>query len=114
MIMSLLRTLESGLLLGAGFFLKPLLPFVGNHAIDDFARLVFSKHDILFPGRLPEPVTETVPAKSGQNHHIDILHIATLAQMVDKPAKYRRLYFRLGHVIHRILFLASANPQSSV
>src|SRR5258708_35200047 len=51
---------EGRLLLGAGFLLVMLAPFVIGHAVDDLARLGVAQRDALLLGRGPVPFREAV------------------------------------------------------
>ena len=83
-----------------GILLKSFLPFLRSHTVDNSTRLVLAKGNSLLSCRLPKPVTETIPAKSGHDHQINILHIGALAQMRYKTSAHGRFDFRLRRAVH--------------
>src|SRR5438067_12788730 len=84
-----LRRGESGLLLGARFLLVLLAPFVTGHAVDDLARSGIAERDALLLGRGAVPVRQGVAAEAGEDHPLDVLPVASLAQMGDQRAERR-------------------------
>ena len=48
---------------------------------DDLARLLLVERDTRFVGGFPIPVRQAVPAKAGEVHHVDVLHVAAFAQV---------------------------------
>src|SRR5690554_776431 len=58
------------------------LPFVHGHPIENLARFVFAHLDSARVRGLLIPTAQAIAAKSGEVHHIDILHIGALFHQV--------------------------------
>src|SRR5260221_569393 len=80
--------------------LIPLLPIVIRHAVDDLAGFRIAQRDALLLGRRAVPFGQTVAAKAGQVHQIEVLHVGALAQMRDQAPKRRSLEFSTRFVVH--------------
>ena len=96
---------ERGLLFGRGFLLVLGAPLVVGHAVDDFAALLLAHRDALGVGCVFHPVGETVAAKAGQIHQIDVLHVSARTQVLDQAAVDGGFEFRAGILIdsHNLL-----------
>src|ERR1700744_3792066 len=90
-------------LLGAGRALIGRLPSLVGHAIDGLAALVLAETQALGVGFLFHPVRQAIAAEAGEIHQVDILDVATRAQMLDQPPENRRFKFRSGFVVDRHL-----------
>ena len=76
-----------GLLLGRRLFLILGLPFLVGHAVDDLPRFRVGQPDALRLGFLAIPAAEAIPAKAGEVHQVDVLHVGSLAQMLNQAAE---------------------------
>ena len=79
--MRLIGGFEGFFLLGGRLFLVEPLPLAEIHAIDLGAGIVFGEFNALLAGGILIPIRQTIAAEARQNHQIDILHIAALAQV---------------------------------
>src|SRR3974377_410513 len=91
---------ECGLLVWTRFFLIFRAPFLVRHAVDDLAALVLAHRKALRVRRLLHPVGQAVAAEASQIHHVDVLHVGALAQMLDQAAVDRGFEFGEGLVIY--------------
>jgi hypothetical protein len=83
--------LEFGLLIVGGLLLVLGLPFLIGHAIDQLATFVFGHGYRTRVGGVLHPVRQTVAAKTGEIHEIEVLDVGPLAQMLDQPPERSRL-----------------------
>src|SRR5665213_531447 len=90
---------EAGLLIGARLPLVLAAPFVVRHAVDDLARLRVAELDALFPGGGAVPFRQAIAAEPGEVHQVDVLHVGTLAQVLDEGAERRGFEFGAGLVV---------------
>ncbi len=75
-----------------------LLLFI-NHPTDGLF-ICLTNLQALFLGCRPVPFRQTIAAKTGQIHQIDILHLGMLGQMLNQTTKRRRLQFNFTPLIH--------------
>lgn len=73
-------------LFGCCLTLMARLPFLGRHAVDERA----CDFAIGRAAGLNQPVGQAVAAETGQSHEVDILRVAAVAQMTDKPPECSR------------------------
>ena len=98
----LMADLVGSLLFGGRLGLVFVAPVLVGHAVDDLAALGLADLDPLLGGGLLIPAAEAVPAEAGQVHHVDVLHIAAVAQVVAQAAEHGRLdlgHVKLGHLV---------------
>ena len=63
------------------------LPGLVGHAVNHFARGGGFQRHAGIGGGLLIPAAGAVPAEAGEVHHVDILHIRALAQVLDEFAE---------------------------
>jgi hypothetical protein len=90
-----LRGFKSRKLLGRRLFLILGFPVRERLAIDSFARGSFADVDSARLRRFAIPVGETVSAEARGDHQIDVLHVGTPAEMVEKTAECGRFELEL-------------------
>src|SRR5271170_7718223 len=90
---------EIGLLFGTRLLLILRLPLLLRHAVDDLARVGIGESDSPRLGRLAIPAAQTVPTEPGEVHHVDVLHIGPLAQMVHQAAERGGLQLGTGLLV---------------
>src|SRR4051794_21077274 len=90
----LVRFRERVLLLAGRFALMLRFPFLVGHPVDALACFRPAQRDAAGLRLLLVPVRKTVAAETGEIHEIDVLDIASLAQMLEEPAE--RCGFELG------------------
>src|SRR3954470_24899879 len=78
---------KRGLLLRTRIFLVFRLPLFIWHAIDKLASVLIGKADTLRFRLLAIPAAQAVPAESREIHHVDVLHVGTLAQMLHQATE---------------------------
>src|SRR4051812_1204795 len=102
---------EGLLLLDRRFLLMLVLPLLVRHAVDDLAGVVVAHLQPLLLGGGPVPFRQTVAAEAGKIHQVDVLHIATVAQMLDQLPESRSFQFGACPVVqfrrHRLNSSAS-------
>ena len=65
------------------FGLMLRFPLGSGHAVNDFACCVLRQLSV----RLHHPIGETISAKAGKAHQVDILRVVPVLQMCDEAAK---------------------------
>src|SRR6476646_7508740 len=90
---------EGGLLFCARLLLILRLPVPVWHAVDDLTRVGIGVTNPLLLGRLAIPAAQAVPAEPREVHHVDVLHVGPLAQMLHQTAERGGLQFGAGLVI---------------
>src|SRR5690606_21436906 len=108
----LVRLGEGLFLLGARLFLMLRFPLIIRHAVHDLARLRVCQRLAGLLRRLAIPARQAIAAEAGQIHHVDVLHIRPLAQMLDQAAEGGGFEFRAGLVVHASL--VHLGPHSKV
>ena len=78
---------KSGSLLWRRVLLVFLFPFLEGHAVDQGASMILRYRSSGILRRFGVPVGEAVSAETGKIHEIDILNIASLGEMLEKPPK---------------------------
>ena len=94
------RDFEGGLLLGAGFGLVLVAPFAKGHAIEGLAAIILGHLDPALNGGLLIPAAQAVSAETCKVHHVDILDISALSEMVAQAAERGGFKLGAGCVIH--------------
>src|SRR3546814_9491275 len=77
------------------------LPLVVGHPVDNLAGGVVVQAQALLLGGGQVPLGEAVAAESRQVHQVDVLHVAALAQVLDKRAEGGGLQLGAGLFVQR-------------
>src|SRR3984957_13461955 len=88
-------------LLGTGRALMRRFPSLVGHAVDGLAALVLAHRRALGVGLFLEPIGQAVAAEAREIHQIDVLDVATGAQMFDQAPEHRSFKFRSALLVDR-------------
>ena len=90
---------EFGFLRVGRFGLVFGFPLAEWHAVENLARFLFADLDPTLGGGFIIPIAEAIPAKARVVHHVDILNIGALAQVIAQAAKGGGFEFGAGGVV---------------